>query len=72
MNCCVTGFNKKRSEGPFVLFLDKNECLSGHHGCSHGCVNLIGHYECSCPSGFTLDQNGLTCKGMHSKYLHAS
>lgn len=64
--------DKKRSEEAYIRLLDKNECLTGHHGCSHGCVSLVGLYECSCPSGFLLDQNGLTCKGMHGKYLHVT
>lgn len=40
---------------------DINECLQrGKGGCSHGCVNSIGSYRCTCSRGFRL--NGRTCR----------
>ena len=33
--------------------LDINECRYGYR-CDHGCVNLIGSYNCTCRSGYYL------------------
>ncbi|XP_052812858.1 fibulin-1-like isoform X2 [Mya arenaria] len=43
---------------------DENECSVKNGGCSHACRNTIGSFHCSCPLGFTLDSNQLTCKAI--------
>ena len=45
------------------LISDVNECLSNNGNCSHDCDNSDGTYRCSCPGGFTLDDNSLSCSG---------
>ncbi|KAJ8931727.1 hypothetical protein NQ314_015325 [Rhamnusium bicolor] len=39
-----------------------NECRVNRGGCSHGCKNIPGSYQCTCPYGFVLDEaNNKTC-----------
>ena len=45
-----------------ILIPDVNEC-SGNHGCSHGCQNTVGSYQCTCPNGYSLSSNQRTCQG---------
>ncbi|CAL1545513.1 unnamed protein product [Lymnaea stagnalis] len=43
---------------------DIDECSQPqNNGCSYkeGCVNTLGAYNCSCPPGQSLDNNGRTC-----------
>ena len=42
---------------------DVNECGINNGGCERTCLNLIGSFACSCPPGFILDDNGITCSG---------
>jgi len=42
---------------------DINECGINNGNCESTCLNLIGSFACSCPSGFILDNNGRTCSG---------
>ena len=47
-----------------AIFADINECTEGISGCSDGCENSPGYFECSCPSGFTLShEDNKTCIG---------
>ena len=51
-----------------AIFIDINECTEGISGCSDGCENTPGYFECSCPSGFTLShQDNKTCIGKRKK-----
>ena len=42
---------------------DIDECLSNNGGCSDTCTNIAGGMQCSCPQGFELDDDRLTCRG---------
>ena len=42
---------------------DVDECSDGTHNCSHHCTNTEGSYLCTCPSGYSLDQENTTCNG---------
>ncbi|XP_053298341.1 endosialin [Pleuronectes platessa] len=35
---------------------------SGDHGCDHFCQNTDNDYYCYCSEGFTIDEDGYTCK----------
>lgn len=45
------------------MLLDINECLVANGGCEQVCVNTLGSYNCSCLSGFVLENN-VFCSGM--------
>ncbi|XP_060787017.1 hemicentin-1 isoform X2 [Neoarius graeffei] len=40
---------------------DKDECVSDSP-CSHACINIMGGFSCSCPSGFNLNTNSNSCQ----------
>ena len=48
------------------------------HNCSQVCVELEGSYNCSCYSGYELQEDGVICEGnctyMHNivTYIHVS
>ena len=44
-------------------FPDIDECQTDGGGCTHDCTNTLGSFECSCPRGFSLDNDGLHCNG---------
>ena len=46
------------------LILDIDECRTGEHNCQQLCNNLPGTYNCSCNTGFTLNYDSRTCRGM--------
>ena len=53
-----------------AIFIDINECTEGISGCSDGCENSPGYFECSCPSGFTLShEDNKTCIGKRKKNI---
>ena len=54
-----------------LLFSDINECSSrSTNNCQQLCVNTDGSYTCQCRTGFTLNRNGRTCRGiMHMNVI---
>ena len=48
---------------PALFLLDVNECTKSSDGCEQNCTNTVGSFECSCDSGFVLDDNHLSCNG---------
>lgn len=41
--------------------VDIDECAEGNTGCEH-CQNAVGSFQCVCPEGFELADDGKTCK----------
>ncbi len=48
---------------------DYNDCLSWG-SCEQGCIDGAGTYNCSCYDGYTLQDDGHTCKVTESKYSY--
>lgn len=42
---------------------DINECSLNPLLCAFRCVNVVGSYECKCPTGYILREDGRMCKG---------
>ena len=51
------------------MHADVNECTAETHQCQQVCQNTIGSYMCTCNSGFVLDGDGRTCRGMPKKVI---
>ena len=49
----------------FLWFIDIDECTTGVDECDQNCQNNIGSYECSCDSGYILNDDGFRCNGMN-------
>ena len=52
----------------FLLFADIDECQSGRSNCSQTCTNTFGSFTCGCMPGYSLQEDGVTCTGMHAAY----
>lgn len=53
-----------RAVHSFILItlpIDIDECISGVAGCSQGCVNKDGGFNCECEFGYTLADDRKTC-----------
>ena len=46
-----------------MYMTDINEC-EGNHPCSQSCINTDGSYYCNCLTGFSLDQDTISCIGI--------
>ena len=46
------------------LFADVNECQSGRNNCSQTCSNTVGSFQCGCTTGYSLQEDRVTCTGM--------
>ena len=42
---------------------DEDQCSNNNGGCQQKCTNLIPDYNCSCNTGYTLNEDGLSCDG---------
>ncbi|KAK3540674.1 hypothetical protein QTP70_034595, partial [Hemibagrus guttatus] len=40
---------------------DEDECVSDSP-CSHSCINIMGGFSCTCPSGFTINTESNSCQ----------
>lgn len=45
--------------------LDLDECNQSPKPCNFICKNTEGSYQCSCPRGYILQEDGKICKGIH-------
>ena len=54
-----------------MSLVDVDECLERTHNCSNknGCKNTPGNYTCTCETGYYLDSDQRTCKGLLSPNL---
>ena len=45
-------------------------CARGNGACSHGCTDLPSGRRCTCPDGYQLATDGLSCRGewAHQSY----
>ena len=46
---------------------DVNECDGNTTGCSQGCSNLIGGFQCFCWNGYAIHVDNKTCVGMFTE-----
>ena len=42
-------------------FLDIDECAMNASRCSQSCTNTVGSFMCTCNSGYSLSDDGITC-----------
>ena len=46
-----------------IINVDINECNTNNGGCDTTCTNTVGSYECSCNTGYELNNNLYNCNG---------
>lgn len=51
-----------QSQGIFLI-IDLNECNQAPKPCNFICKNTEGSFQCSCPKGYILQEDGRSCKG---------
>jgi len=44
-----------------MFHADLDDCVD--NSCEQTCTDLFGRYQCSCNSGYTLNDDNLTCSG---------
>lgn len=50
-----------------LLLLDLNECNESPKPCNFICKNTEGSFQCSCPKGYILQEDGRSCKGKNQE-----
>ena len=45
--------------------IEIDECTTAPSPCEHNCSNTVGSFQCSCISGYLLDDDGRSCDGTH-------
>ncbi|CUV05056.1 unnamed protein product [Cryptosporidium hominis] len=60
----LTGPEENRLDVKSRVCIDIDECLESPEltGCSHGCINKRGGFQCTCPKGFQLGMDGKVCE----------
>ena len=46
-----------------IINVDINECNTNNGGCATTCTNTVGSYECSCNTGYELNNDLHNCNG---------
>ena len=46
-----------------IINVDINECNTNNGGCDTTCTNTVGSYECSCNTGYELNNDLHNCNG---------
>ena len=56
----------------FDYFLDRDECTESPNYCQHGCNNTVGSFICTCEPGYSLRDDGRTCREFsdYSEFLY--
>ena len=47
------------------MFSDVNECANNSGGCNQVCNNTDGSFHCLCNDGYTLSEDGRTCRDIN-------
>ena len=47
----------------YYVTIDIMECMMDGHNCSQICVELEGSFNCSCYSGYELQEDEAACEG---------
>ena len=50
------------------LITDVNECALETHNCQQVCSNTDGSFTCLCFEGYDLDDDQISCTGMHTSH----
>ena len=46
-----------------LLIADIDQCLVNNGGCEQVCINLVPDFQCDCNVGYTLNNDGYSCRG---------
>ena len=60
---CLPINKNYRSVDILYFILDIPNCMINDHNCTQVCVELEGSFNCSCYSGYQLQQDRATCEG---------
>ena len=52
-----------------MFHVDVDECKNNLNNCSNMCINLNGSYSCVCDFGFSLQDDGETCRSRYHNSL---
>ena len=50
-------------------YLDILNCMINDHNCSQVCVEVEGSFNCSCYSGYELQEDRVTCAGNYTRQI---
>ena len=53
-----------------IVIIDVNEChTEERNNCDQICINTIGSYNCSCGTGYLLNEDGYQCDGIYNDII---